>query len=109
MKRTVLIIAHNEAAHIAECLESVGRQTLQPDEILLVAHNCTDETVNIAKKFPRVWIEELTTEECGPIYPRIRGFELATHEIIACIDGDGVADEDWLEKITKPLENKNIA
>lgn len=108
MKRTVLIIAHNEAANIAECLESINQQTLQPDEILLVAHNCTDETVAIARKFQRVRIEELTTEERAPIYPRIRGFELATHEIIACIDGDGVADRDWLEKITKPLENKDI-
>lgn len=108
MKRTVLIVAHNEAAHIAECLESIERQTLQPDEILLVAHNCTDETVAIARKFPRVRIEELTTKERAPIYPRIRGFELATHEIIACIDGDGVADDDWLEHVTKPLEDTRV-
>lgn len=63
MKRTILIIARNEAAHIAECLESVGRQTVVPDEVLLIAHNCTDDTVNIAKNFPNVRIEEWLTKE----------------------------------------------
>jgi glycosyltransferase involved in cell wall biosynthesis len=63
MQRTVLIIAHNEATHISECLESLEKQTITPDEIILVAHNCTDETVVIAKKFPNIQIEELYTEE----------------------------------------------
>lgn len=63
MKRTILIIAHNEALHIAECLESIEKQTVVPDEIILVAHNCTDDTVAIAKNFPNVRIEEYSTEE----------------------------------------------
>ena len=108
MKRTVLIIARNEATHIAECLESIGRQTVIPDELLLIAHNCTDNTVNITKNFPNVRIEELLTEEQWPIFARIRWFELATHEIVACIDGDSVAADDWLEIVTKPFKDEKV-
>lgn len=108
MKRTVLVIAHNESLHIAECLESIENQAVSPDEILLIAHNCTDDTVAIAKKFPNIQIEEYYTDEKWPIYPRIRGFELAKNEVIACLDGDSIVDSDWLEKITKPLSEEGV-
>lgn len=62
MKRTVLVIAHNEALHIAECLGSIEKQTVVPDEIILVAHNCTDDTAVIAKRFQGVRVEEYFTE-----------------------------------------------
>ncbi len=103
MKISVLIIAHNEAGNIRACLESIQRQTLKPDEIILVAHNCTDNTVEIAKEILNkfqddgtVWriVEEYSPE--GPLYARIRGFREATGEIIACIDGDSIAAKNWL-------------
>ncbi len=52
MKISVLIIAHNEEKYIAQCVESVLNQTKRPDEIVLLAHNCTDKTLEIARSFP---------------------------------------------------------
>ena len=63
MKISVLIIAHNEEAHIAECLDSIMGQTTRADEVLLIAHNCTDTTVEIARQYQKVATYELTTEE----------------------------------------------
>ena len=63
MKISVLIIAHNEEAHIAECLDSIMGQTIQADEIVLIAHNCTDMTLEVARQYQKVAIYELTTEE----------------------------------------------
>lgn len=48
MKTSILIIAHNEEKHIRECIESILSQTQEADEIVLIAHNCTDNTVKIA-------------------------------------------------------------
>jgi biofilm PGA synthesis N-glycosyltransferase PgaC len=45
---TVLIPAHNEAAAIAETLESLKGQTRRPDRVVVVADNCTDATEHIA-------------------------------------------------------------
>lgn len=44
----VLLPAHNEAATLPETLAALGRQTYQPDRVIVVADNCTDATVEIA-------------------------------------------------------------
>ncbi len=102
MKISVLIIAHNEEKYIAKCLESVLQQNKKPDEIVLVAHNCTDRTMEIAAKFPFVKIVEYNGEEGQP-YARIVGFNEVSGDVIACIDADAYADKHWLERITTPL------
>lgn len=102
MKISVLIIAHNEEKYIAKCLESVLQQNKKPDEIVLVAHNCTDKTMEIAAKFPFVKIVEFNGEEGQP-YARIVGFSEVSGDVIACIDADAYADKHWLERLTDPL------
>jgi glycosyltransferase involved in cell wall biosynthesis len=51
MKTSILIIAHNEEAHIRECIESIIHQSQKADEVVLIAHNCTDNTVSIAREY----------------------------------------------------------
>ena len=43
---TVLIPAHNEAACIADTIASLRSQSHQPERIIVVADNCTDDTVD---------------------------------------------------------------
>lgn len=101
MKTSVLIIAHNEEAHIERCIASVLDQTQKPDEIVLIAHNCTDQTVSIAQRYPIEVVEYRGPE--GVPYARIKGFEEVQGDIVACIDGDSVADKYWLSRLTAPL------
>ncbi len=109
MKTSVLVIAHNEEATIHACLASLMNQTKKSDEIVLVCHNCTDNTVAIGRTFSQVKVVEEHGPEGVP-YARMRGFNEATGDIIACIDGDTIAQKEWLEHITNPLiENKNIS
>lgn len=115
MKRSVLVIAHNEESRIAECLASLARQTVKPDQVVVVVHNCSDRTAEVARKaaevlgLEHVLVDEWKTEGSGPIFARIRAFELARHEFAACIDGDSVAKADWLSEITRPLENPDVS
>ena len=46
---TVLIPAHNEEAILALTLESLAVQTRPPDRVVVVADNCTDATVEVAR------------------------------------------------------------
>ncbi len=46
---TVLIPAHNEAGCITETIASLRAQSHQPVRIVVVADNCTDETVALAR------------------------------------------------------------
>ena len=52
MRITVLLPAHNEAAQIAATIESLLAQTHRPEQIIVVADNCTDATVAIARTYP---------------------------------------------------------
>jgi cellulose synthase/poly-beta-1,6-N-acetylglucosamine synthase-like glycosyltransferase len=46
-----LVPAHNEADVIAACLDSFFAQTMMPDVIVVIADNCTDDTVAIASSY----------------------------------------------------------
>jgi glycosyltransferase involved in cell wall biosynthesis len=63
MTLSILIIAHNEESHIRECIESVLSQSKIADEIILIAHNCTDKTADIAREYSTVSVLEHQTIE----------------------------------------------
>ena len=47
-KIVVVVPAHNEQESIARTIKALLGQTRQPDRIVVVADNCTDQTVQIA-------------------------------------------------------------
>ena len=108
MKISVLVVAHNEEKHIKNCIESLLCQTITPDEILVVCHNCTDKTEMIACSFKKIIAIKYDGPDGVP-FARIKGFEEVTGDIVACLDGDSIASRTWLFNITKSLiKNKNI-
>ncbi len=108
MKVSIVIIAHNEEQYIKSCLESLNDQTLKTDELILVAHNCTDKTVSIAGNFPQVKIVELHGPSGIP-YARQKGMDETSGEIVLCGDGDTVYDPNWAEAMVKTLQIPNTA
>ena len=52
-KIVVVVPAHNEEDTIAGALQALLAQTRRPDRIVVVADNCTDNTVEIARRFGR--------------------------------------------------------
>lgn len=103
MKISVLIVAHNEEKWIEPCIKSILNQTVKPAEVVLLAHNCTDKTVEIAKKFGSVNIVEYAGP-AGIVHARIKGIESINNEIICCIDGDSFAKRNWVEEMSKSLK-----
>jgi glycosyltransferase involved in cell wall biosynthesis len=105
MKVSVLIVAHNEERNIRACLTSIVEQSLTPDEIVVICHNCTDATEDIARSFSNVRVIAFSGPGGVP-YARIKGFEIVTGDIVACLDGDSRAGAAWLLNITRPLLEK---
>ena len=46
---TVVVPAHNEEASLPTTLSALAQQTRLPDRVIVVADNCTDRTVSIAR------------------------------------------------------------
>lgn len=103
MKISVLIPAYNSAATIATTLDSVLRQTVPADEILVMNDGSTDETAKILKSYePR--IKALWQPNSGVASARNALIANAQGDLIAFIDSDDVWHPGYLELQRKLYE-----
>lgn len=100
---SVLIVTHNYARYLAQCLDSVLAQTFQDFEIILVDDGSTDETRAVAALYPRV--RYVFQERAGVSRARNRALEEARGEFAAFLDADDFWPDDRLE-ILLPLAEK---
>lgn len=98
---SLVIPVRNEEESIADLIDSVGRQSLPPDEIVLVDGGSTDRTVEIVESLaaanPRIRL--IKTDGAGPGKGRNIGIEAAAHEWIALTDAGIRLEADWLEML----------
>ncbi|OGL31229.1 hypothetical protein A3F37_02570 [Candidatus Saccharibacteria bacterium RIFCSPHIGHO2_12_FULL_41_12] len=94
---TIVIPCYNEEDCIADCLDAIAAQTVQPSEVIIVDNNCTDNTISIAKKYK--FARVIKANQQGISYARNAGFRAAKSDIIGRIDADSIIPEDWVEKI----------
>lgn len=105
MKVSVVIPVYNEEKYIEKCLLSLKNQVEKPDEIIVVDNNCTDKTIDIARKFNVLIIRE---SRQGITYARNCGFNHAKGTIIARCDADVILPPDWIKKIKENFKKNNI-
>ncbi|MCD6568685.1 glycosyltransferase [bacterium] len=87
---SVIIPAHNEKRVIKNILLDLIKQKYRRLEIIVVAHNCTDSTIKIAKtiKDPRIKIIKYHSRKSGKGLALNKGLKYASGEIIAQFDAD---------------------
>lgn len=93
---SVVMPAHNEEQYIGDCLKALRDQNYPPDkfEIIVVNNNSTDRTAEIAFGHNATVIEH----QNGPVGAvRNAGVKIAKGAIIAFIDSDCIARNDWLK------------
>lgn len=95
---SVVIISRNEEQNIARCIESVLDSVKDIDhEIILVDSASTDNTIDIAKKYP------LTIYQLRPEWPlsasagRYIGFTHACGKFIQFQDCDTIINKEWFK------------
>ncbi|MEA5511642.1 glycosyltransferase family 2 protein [Crocosphaera sp. UHCC 0190] len=87
----ILIPAHNEETVIEETLKSLLLQVNSPDEIIVIADNCTDRTAEIARKFEITVLERQDSEKRGKGYAIDYGIKFLNGkppEIVIILDAD---------------------
>jgi len=107
---SVIIATLNRSELLKDTLDSLTRQSRQPDEVIVVDNGSTDKTREVVSSFNnRLKIKYVFEEVRGIPYARNTGVRNATGDIIASIDDDCVADEDWLKYIEIPfIRDPNI-
>src|SRR5689334_20387724 len=93
MKISVIIPAYNEEQALAATIQSVLDQNYPNFEIIIVNNASSDNTQEIAQRFP---VKVVLEPRKGLLYARERGRKEATGEIIANIDADCLPKSNWL-------------
>jgi len=106
MKISLIIPVYNEEKYIAYCLESIAKQKIKPDEVIVVNNNCTDHTLSIVKKFK--FVRVLDESKQGMIAARNAGFNAAQYEIIARCDADTRLPPNWIARIHRDFSASHI-
>jgi glycosyltransferase involved in cell wall biosynthesis len=107
MKISLVVTVLNEEKTIEPFLNSVEKQTLKPDEVIIVDGGSVDWTLEILaerKEKIRVLIMKGANRSLG----RNRGVEEATGDIIAFTDAGCVLDKNWLLELTKPFSDEKV-
>lgn len=108
---SVIVPFQDVEMYLAECLESIARQSFRDFEVILVDDGSTDASPRIAAAFcaadPRFRL--IRQESHGPGHARNTGLR-ATHpqaEFLAFVDGDDVIPEYAYELLTRTLRESD--
>ena len=104
----ICVYTENRWTQICAAVESVRNQSLSSSEIILVVdYNPTLYKRLVAAMADIIVVEN--REARGLSGARNTGAASASGEIIAFLDDDAVADEDWLKSLSDSYENPKIA
>ena len=103
---SIIIRSRNEEKWIGHCLTAVHAQEFSNFEVILVDNNSSDNTLNIAKRFPIKKI--LNIDEFLPGKAINEGIKAGTGDYIVCLSAHCVPkDNYWLSKLVENLDENS--
>lgn len=106
-KVSLYIPCYNAERYIAQCIDTVLKQSYPIDEVLIIDDGSKDRTVKIASQYPVKIIRH--KENRGLAAARNTAFKNARNEFVASLDADCIPESEWLEKLMQNFSNNNIA
>jgi glycosyltransferase involved in cell wall biosynthesis len=101
---SVVVATKDRPELIDRLLESLTRQSLAPDEVLVVDNNSTASYAEVLRKYrDRLPLRSVVETTPGIVAARNRGIRESTGKIILFTDDDCVADRHWVESLVKPF------
>jgi len=96
--------------HFSEAAESILSQTYDDVELVVIV----DGTQSVYDRVVADYgdrndvVIECNEENVGLLESRNRGAEIATGDVVAFIDDDAVADEQWIERLVRAYEEEDM-
>ena len=106
---TVLVPAHNEEASLGATLASLWEQSLRPTRIVVVADNCTDRTVDIARAHGAEVFESVDNahKKGGALNQALRWLlpGQGENDVVMVMDADTILDQGFLSTAVRRFTN----
>ena len=104
---TVLIPAHDEEDRIGATLASLAEQDDRPDRVVVVADNCSDATVEIARRHGAEVLESVdnTHKKAGALNQALARLlpDLGENDCVMVMDADTVLDQGYLRAVRRRM------
>ena len=105
---TVLVPAHDEEAVLGSTLDSLAEQTRRPDRVVVIADNCTDATVEVARRRGVDVVETVGNKEkkAGALNQQLARVlpNADVVDVVMVMDADSTISPDFLEVALGLLE-----
>lgn len=106
---TVLIPSHNEESILPTTLPALLSQSRRPDRVIVVADNCTDDTVAVAQAYGVEWFETVgnTEKKAGALNQVLADLlpTLGDNDVVMVMDADTSLDQGFVAEAVRRLEN----
>ncbi|MBP9759603.1 glycosyltransferase family 2 protein [Candidatus Dojkabacteria bacterium] len=102
---SVIIPTYNEEGVIADCLNSLSKQTYKDFEVIVVDDGSTDATHSVCTKLQTTnnKLQIIRTKHLGPGGARNEGAKIAKGEILVFVDSDMTFDHNFLKMLVRPI------
>ncbi len=97
---SVVIPVLDDAENLQRCLDALARQTLAPDEIVVVDNGSRDDSAGVARRSGARVVRELRP---GIPAASAGGYDAATRDVIARLDADCVPTPTWIAELAATL------
>lgn len=104
---SVVVCSYNGSPALSQCLQSLMEMDYPDYEVILVDDGSTDNTREIASRFPDV--RTIHQDNQGLSAARNVGLQTASGSIVAYTDSDCFADPYWLTHLVYQLEKSGAA
>src|SRR5215470_720245 len=100
--------AYNVSEYLARTIEGLLAQTHPFDEILVIDDGSSDNSAEIASRYPRVTLIKHPVNK-GLAAARNTALRTARNELVASVDADVVADPSWIATLLPHLDDPKVA
>lgn len=108
---SVVVPFYNAEKTLEICLEAIEKQSLNPEQIVLVDNKSEDNSLSIVGKFisdKKGKYKCYSKGKRGPSSARNKGIKESKGDVIAFVDADCIPDKKWIEQLSKEFEDPNV-
>ncbi len=102
---TVIIPCYNDGDYITDALNSILRQTVLPERIIIIDDGSGAETISVLKSIKNNIVEVVYQSNQGVCAARNNGIDKATSSYILTLDADDIFEPTFLEKAKHILDS----
>ncbi|MEE9412720.1 MAG: glycosyltransferase family 2 protein [Methylococcales bacterium] len=104
MAVSVIIVNWNSKDLLRKCLQHLSRQTIQPDRVIVIDNNSTDDSLIAAEDFKNVVVKKMDSNLGFAAGNNQALYECDT-EWVALLNPDAFPEADWLESLLNGAES----